>query len=341
MYDEKYNEIVSLYYKYLCNKMKQTHSYSKRQIAFIKGYRRYFPFIVCLAISTILWFTREMGKDYEKQLSIKLRFENLPKSKALVSTMPSKLLVTVQSTGWGLLRQYIMGEDCIVIDVSALDEKGVTQFSTKESSLFSNFGTQLHVVEVYPSEITFRYEPVASKRVPVKTDISITFARQYELDGDIVVSPDTITIYGASATLDKISEVECESLELKKMKDSFAKSLKISPINNVDFSTSKVKISGKIEKFTEQSISIPIKLLNVPTDSSVVVDLMRDKVVVQFLIPINRVEDYFPSDFEAVADYEKQSANGMLPVEIVRFPQFARIIQQSMQSVGVIIQKND
>ncbi len=316
--------------------MKLSHSYSKRHITLLKGYRKYFPFFVCLLISFAFWFTREMGKTYEEQISVAVRYINLPKSKVLVSDVPQKLLVTVESTGWGLWNYYFFYDSEIVVDVDSYDQLGVTRFSTKDASIMSSLAAQLKVLEVYPAEIVFGYEAVGSKYVPVKTNVDITFGQQYELDGALVVEPDSVYVYGTQKDLANITFVQCEHLELKKVKSDFSESVGVKSIPNVQVSNDKISVSGKVAKFTEQSISVPIKLLNVPQDSSVLVDLMKDKVSIAFLVPITRVEDYFPSDFEAIADYDKRTPSGMVPVEIVRYPKFVRLIRQNPEMDGII-----
>ncbi len=277
-----------------------------------------------------------MGKTYDEQITLNLRYVNLPKSKVLVSNVPNHLLVTVESTGWGLWNYYFFDGSEIVVDVDNYDQQGVTHVSTKDASFLSSLGSQLKVLDVYPNEIIFGYEAMDSKLVPVKADVDITFGQQYELDGELQVEPDSVFVYGTQKDLDNIQYVYCESVELKKVKEAFSVSVKVKPLTNVTVSNDKVTISGKVAKFTEQSISVPIKLLNVPQDSSVLVDLMKDKVSIAFLIPISRVEDYYPSDFEAVADYEKRTASGMVPVEIVRYPKFVRLIRQNPEMDGII-----
>lgn len=316
--------------------MKLSHSYSKRRIAFLKGYRKYFPFFICLAISFTFWLTREMGKTYNEQISVAVCYINVPKSKVLVSYVPEKILVTVESTGWGLWKYYFFSDSEITVDVGSYDERGISRLSTRDASFLNSLGNQFKVLDVYPNEVVFSYETMASKFVPVKTDVSITFGQQFELDGELQIQPDSVFVYGASKDLEKITSVQCESVEMKKVKEAFSVSVNVKPLANVSISEDQIVVSGKVAKFTEQSITVPIKLLNVPQDSSILVDLMKDKVTIAFLVPISRVEDYFPSDFEAVADFEKKTASGMVPVEIVRSPKFVRVIRQNPEMDGVI-----
>ena len=186
--------------------------------------------------------------------------------------------------------------------------------------ILAGLGEQLKVLDVYPAEINFSFEKVNSKVVPVKTNVSLSFMQQYELDGDITVFPDSIKVYGAKKSIDTIHAVYSKPLEKKKLRNPFSDKVELIPIRNVVFSNESVEISGEVEKFTEQTISIPIKLLNVPNGQ--VVDLMTEKVSLTFLIGMSKVQSYYPSDFEAIVDFEKLAANGSVPIEIVRLAHY-------------------
>ncbi len=200
--------------------------------------------------------------------------------------------------------------------------------------VLSALGVQLKVLDVYPSEIHFSFEKVNFKKVPVKTSLALSFAQQYELEGDVLVEPDTIVVFGAKQTIDTIQCVYANLLEKKKLRESFSESVELAPMKNVEYSNDVVTISGQVEKFTEQTISIPIKLMNVP--SGKVIDLMTEKVSITFLIGMSKVQNYYPADFEAIVDFEKIASNGSVPIEIVRYPKFVRIVNQNPISDGVI-----
>lgn len=280
-----------------------------------------------------------MGKTYEEQLTIPVVYENIPKSLVLVSEVPDKLTISVESSGWGILSHYVFDDKTITVNVAEVMTSDYSHVSTKDARILASLGSQLKVIDVYPLEITFTFENVNSKRVPVSADVALSFEQQYEMDGEVVVIPDTISIYGAKNVLDKITEVRAKPFSLKKLNSSFSEKVELKPIKNVDFSTEQVTVAGTVEKFTEQSVSVPIKLLNIP--GGITFDLMTDRVTITFLIGMSKVQQYYPSDFEAIADYEKRMPNGTIPVEIVRFPQFVRIINQNPVNDGIITNISD
>lgn len=321
----------------------KSQRYTKQQIAMLKGIRAYVPFFVCIFISAVLWVTREMGKTYQENVTLSMNYVNMPKSLSLISQIPSQLTITVESTGWGLMKHYLFDTKKIDIDISEIESANIAALNTKDERIVSYLGDQLKVMDVYPSEITFYFEKIHSKKVPVVVPMSITYERQYEANGEIVVSPDTITIYGSHAMIDTITRVTTEQYTKKKQKESFRDSLDLIPIANVAFSSEKVVVSADVEKFTEQTVVIPITLINAPTDG-LSIQLLRDKVSVSFLVGLSNAQSYFPTDFEAVADYQQQSSMGVIPVEIIRYPQFVRIVRQDVSSVGIVtdfIDSND
>ena len=296
--------------------------------------RDYVPFIICAFCSAALWITREMGKTYEERLTIPITYNNVPKSLVLVSEFPDNLMVSVEATGWGILTHYVFGVDEITLDISKIVNSNYSHISTKDPMVLSELGVQLKVLDVYPTEIHFSFEKVNFKKVPVKTSLALSFAQQYELEGDVLVEPDTIVVFGAKQTIDTIQYVCANQLEKKKLHESFSENVALVPMKNVEYSNDVVTISGQVEKFTEQTISIPIKLMNVPNGK--VVDLMTEKVSITFLIGMSKVQNYYPTDFEAIVDFEKITPNGSVPIEIVRCPNFVRIVNQNPINDGVI-----
>ena len=296
--------------------------------------RDYVPFIICAFCSAALWITREMGKTYEERLTIPITYNNVPKSLVLVSEFPDNLMVSVEATGWGILTHYVFGVDEITLDISKIVNSNYSHISTKDPMVLSELGVQLKVLDVYPTEIHFSFEKVNFKKVPVKTSLALSFAQQYELEGDVLVEPDTIVVFGSKQTIDTIQYVCANQLEKKKLHESFSENVALVPMKNVEYSNDVVTISGQVEKFTEQTISIPIKLMNVPNGK--VVDLMTEKVSITFLIGMSKVQNYYPTDFEAIVDFEKITPNGSVPIEIVRYPNFVRIVNQNPINDGVI-----
>ncbi len=316
--------------------MNQGHKYSSWQISIIRGQRKYLPFFVCLGIATTLWFTREMGKNYEERLTMPVVYENIPLSLSLVSKVPATITITVEASGWGLLKHYLFEYQSLKVDVGVLKSTNTLHIETKNPTFLASLGEQLQVIEVFPKEIKFAFEPIHSKKVPIKTAIDISYTQQYMLNGEIEISPDSIILYGSHGELDTISMVVSEPLQMKGVKESFSEKLTITPIHNVRMNSTYTTVKGEVEKFTEQTISIPIKFMNAPRNS-VAVDLMVDKVTITYLIGLSNVPKCYPSDFEAIADYEKLSKNGTIPIEIVRFPQYVRIVQQNPVNDGVIV----
>ncbi len=300
----------------------------------MRGVQRYIPFIMCLGIAAVLWFTREMGKTYEENLQIPVHYVNVPKSVSLVSQVPTTLNYTVEGTGWGLLKHYMFDDD-ISIDVSSIFEEHLSAVSTKDVRVVASLSEQLKILDSYPIDIPFTFEKIHSKKVPVHVPLSITFDQQYELTEALVIKPDSVELYGSKSMLDTIRVVNANLFEKKRVRESFSDSVELVPLHNVQMSVEKVHIQGAVEKFTEQTITVPITLINVPKNG-VAVDLMRDKVAISFLVCLSKAQTYYPSDFEVVADFQKQSIVGLIPVEIVRYPDYVRIVRQDISSVGVI-----
>lgn len=316
--------------------MKQSQKYSHRQLMMLKGVRNSLPFILCLFVSAGLWFTRELGKTYTENIDVRVTYSNSPKSQTLVSQVPSTIRYTVEGPGWGLLKHYIF-KDNVQIDLSEIAQKAVQTVSTEDEMFTNLFGEHLKIQTANPESIDFVFEDIHSKKVPVRVPLKLSYEQQYELSDPVSLSPDSVFVYGSSSLIDTMTYVKTVALEKHKISESFSVVLPLIVSNDITTSVDEVTVEAHVEKFTEQSIELPIRLINVPEAERLVLDMMHNTVSLSFLIGISKVQTCFPTDFEVVADYQKQMSNGMIPVEIVRSPDYVRIVHQDISSVSVIL----
>ena len=66
--------------------------------------RRVLIFFFFLFLSVLFWFLTAMNQEYTATISYPVRFYRFPEEKVLVNEMPDRLELTVNATGYTLLR---------------------------------------------------------------------------------------------------------------------------------------------------------------------------------------------------------------------------------------------
>ena len=107
--------------------------YIKNEINAIRNGKT-FVFLVCLALSSFLWFLNALEKHYTDHISVPVRYMNLPKNKNLVGKLPSKFELTVDAFGYTLLQHKLrLAFSPVFLDVNELTNNNL------ESKFLSKF----------------------------------------------------------------------------------------------------------------------------------------------------------------------------------------------------------
>jgi len=271
-------------------------------------------FLVFFIISTFLWFLNAINKEYTTDLSLPYKIENLPQNMSLAEENDAELIVSVSGHGYNLLREEIEKIKLpLVIDIKS--KKAPVKIhnnpqNNTQSFILTNdiskrvnkrFGDNIKLVKISPDTIFFNVVQTYSKKLKVTPKIIYTAEKDYIINGDIIVKPDSITVYGDKGIIDTISAVYTESTELGTIGKNKIHSLNIKYINNIRYSKSSVLIDIPLEKYTETYLKIPIQPINCPDNLKT--RLMPSIVDVSFKVPLSIFEDISISDFTASIDF--------------------------------------
>jgi hypothetical protein len=309
--------------------------------------RRVVTFIFCLIVSAFFWVMMSLSKEYSIEIKFPVSYINFPIDKVISNQLPTTIDIEIKSTGFNLLVYKIKQKrDTVFID--AKDSKHLPKKNNfyilpnaRIDKIASQFNNNIRIMKIYPDTIFLNYNKKKSKQVSVKANIKVDFANQYQQSDSIQLTPNFITVSGASELVDKINFIETKTIKLKKVSDTISIQLQIIKTPNlklVDLSQLTVKAKINVTKYTEASIELPIEVENLP--SGFTLKTFPDKITVKYNVAFKKYESITTHQFKAIVDYSKiELKNNKLKIELVKFPSDIRAIKISPEKVEYIIRK--
>ncbi|WP_372770286.1 CdaR family protein, partial [Lutibacter sp.] len=135
----------------------------------------------------------------------------------------------------------------------------------------------------------------------------------YNLVEELKISPDSVIVSGSKRYIDSITELRTKLLKLDNVyKDiELAVDLK-SPfkMNQIKMSASTVKITGKVDKFTEGIFTIPVAIINIP--EGVKVTTFPKEIEVIYQSGLSNFSKITKNDISVVFDYKQYEKDTLI-----------------------------
>ncbi|NVO18108.1 MAG: hypothetical protein HXX13_00315 [Bacteroidetes bacterium] len=305
-----------------------------------------FIFLVCLAISGSMWIFIELMKDYTADLVFPITFKNVPKDLILENQTDSTIIAGVNAQGFELIvSQFLRKPQSIEIDLAGVhirqDENGYSAFipaSQITQQLAGQLAYSKAVVFIKPDTLFFRFSEIYRKRVPVKLDLSYSFADQFQFCDSVHFQPQTVLVSSIKNVIDTIHFVQTQHVEVNNLDSNrtvivpLRKSLRS---NMIRYSQDSVTVHLQVCRYTEAVFSIPVKVIG----NVMPIRILPDQVEVTCQVPLSSYKDIDASDFsaEVMASPNLLTASNRLPVMLTRYPSVVRSVRIHPDQVEYII----
>ena len=322
-------------------------------------------FWVILILTAIVWFVVAMSEHDDYSIDVPVQWEGVDTSRFIVTQADTVLPLVVTSNCFNAIDRYLAVRDRqFVIHVS-----GDTVVKVGKA-LFEEVNRQLgfagtHGISSTKEELRFATKERRSKAyVPQLRNVDFIFADQVGLSGEPTITPDTIWLYGDSASLQRIDEVFTAPAAVANIADSGFFMLALEPVwkkySDLRPSADSVRIFIPAGRYVETTISVPVEftsgisgiikpdVLNTDRDygtprrqhsnsSNHQVRLYPDHVNVTLWVSVNDYQHISETQLQAVVNYDPTSSLTELPVYITRFPAHSRIKSVSPTTISFVI----
>lgn len=282
-------------------------------------------FLLCICISTLLWLTIKLNRDYIRTLTFRVHISGIEKNEKFRSLQPDTILLDIKAQGYQLLFNEITRFRNLDVNISRTLLEPSTRnnvYSIPAQTLMTRmarrFPASTELLNVKPDTLFFRIESIISKKIPVKSEVAITPKKEYYLTNDLIIVPDSVTIKGESSIVDKISSISTKKTEIKQVDKNF--SFKIDLVNphpdKIAVSVNNVTISGELTRYLKRELIVPVHL---PDSISIKGTPARNNVSISFIIPVNRLNSFNPGSVKAIAKkIVTENNNSYIEIEVLR-----------------------
>lgn len=281
----------------------------------LKNNRKIKIFLFFLVLSSLIWMLIELSKTYVTTVVFNVEYTNLPKGKLVQKKPVSALELIIKGQGFTLLK-YKAKKHKILLNLNNIFKyKSVSYLLPNKqiTQLNSQFTNGIEVVSVLKDTIFIDLGRAVSKRVPVVPNLDIQYKAGYNLVEDLIISPDTVLITGSKKNIDSISKLETGPLKLDNVYENIEMVLDLkSPFkkNEITMAANQVKISGKVDKFTEGTFKIPATIINVPEGVKVITFPKEIEVIYQ--AGLSNFSKITKNDVSIVFDYEQYKKDTLI-----------------------------
>ncbi|MDF1518442.1 MAG: YbbR-like domain-containing protein [Lutibacter sp.] len=280
----------------------------------IKNNRKIKVFLFFLVLSSIIWVLIELSKSFITPVVFNVEYTDLPKDKMVQKKPVSELELQIKAPGFMLLK-YKLKKRKIILSLKNISRSKNAYYllpNKQISSLNSQFSNEIEIMGVLRDTIFIEIGNSISKKVPIIPKLGIQYKAGYNLVEKLKITPDSVIISGPKKLVDSITAITTSPLKLNEVYKDIELELSLnSPYKSgqIKMSAIKIKVKGKVEKFTEGTFKIPVTIINVPF--GVKVTTFPKEIEVIYQAGLSNFNKITRNDVSVVFDY-KQYENDTL-----------------------------
>ncbi|MDR0749937.1 MAG: YbbR-like domain-containing protein [Tannerellaceae bacterium] len=328
--------------------IKQSFKSIQRKIKVLFRRRQWKEILIFLAfvlVSFGFWVLQSMQEEYEIQVTIPLRYRNLPPEIAFVQPPPAEITARVRDKG-GVLLNYAITNKVSAIELNLKElhtDKSGTFVCTKsdlEGAIMKKLISTTSLLSFEPQQIQEPYSKLVKKSLPVVFNGNIQTEPGFVISKEIDITPPTVDVYASDVTLKTLQSVKMAYLEIKKAKRPVSRTAQLEEIAGATIEPAKVTVTVTIEEFTEKTLEVLLKSVDLPPDYTI--RMFPSVVKLTCTAPLSRYMNLTEDDFavEVSVAGADRNISGMLPVFLTKKPDWVEKVTVTPDSIEFILEQN-
>ncbi|MCQ2157589.1 MAG: CdaR family protein [Bacteroidales bacterium] len=288
--------------------------------------KRWVGFLLCVALSFSVWLVHNLSRMYTDVVSVNISAMSDIDGYARNSVSTAVVTARCHCSGFKLLALKMGSDDrvrAVHIEPGDFNPREDDSFVVKDAALFKYvadiFGSGVTVESFVSSNISFRFATENNIKLPVVPVTSLAFRSQYCALGDMVISPDSVTVYGDPSRLSTLESIKTQPVTVRDIRGNINGVVKLDAPKGVRLSVDEISYSLDVTRYVEVTSTVGVMIKNVPNGKSVSVFPSSAEVVMRCVFPIDK--DPF-EDFELFVDYNDfvSSINGSCVIRSTELP---------------------
>lgn len=307
------------------------------------AWKKNLTFLFFIILATIFWIMQVYSQKIVIKLSIPVKYLNVSDEILFEHNLPEKIEVDVKDYGSAVIKYATKQDDSLKIDLGAIikqyPDKNIIQAQDLEQLIRAKLLTESELQSYTPTYISYAYNKVAVRKLPVIFDGFIDLPAGYQLDGDVSVYPDTVIGYGTQAALDTLRYAYTSIDTISNVTASQQLNIPLRDVDGVDFKPQQIRIEIPVDKFLIKEVKVPIECLNLPENLDII--FFPSEVTVSFFVGLKRYNLIQSNDFKIQVDYKdlKDLQTSSIPIRIIESPDFVRTQLPEPSEVEFILEQ--
>lgn len=295
--------------------------------------------LICFGIALVFWVLVKLSQTYRMTREVTFDVQ-IPEGKALVVPLPGNAQVIVEGSGWSLLFE-ALAQDRLLLkyDLQKQESETLSRIALRDPIMKALASSDLHIVSTNYESVSLELENRIQRRVPIQLRHRLTFAPEYDLQGDIVVWPDSVDVSGPASMVSALKNWPTDTLRLFNLAATSTSAVQLMrPPIGTTLSVQSVKADVEVEQFTEKSLFVQL----VAPSRRDSIKFFPDRIKLTCVVGLSHYDKLTASDFELQADLSEIHPNQLkntVPIVLTRQPEFVRHVYFSPQAVEFFILK--
>jgi len=300
-------------------------------------------FFFFLFISSFIWILSKFSKEFTATVEANLQYTNVPNNTELAKDNPKWVSFDLTTSGFNFI-YFKFKKPSIDINLSRYRKNKELVLDISNQEFIKIITTQLKnniaVKNLSIKNLSVLLEAINSKKVPILLISDISYKSGYKQIENIILQPDSTLITGPKSEIDSVKNIKTKLLKVSDVFSDFNEEIAIESSLNDKIATSvkKVKVIVKVDEFTQKSMTVPIKLINLPNDINI--KLIPESIEISFDVTIKNFNKYQEKDFIVICDFKKRNEEeNFMVVELVNKPEDLDEVTIQLNKIDYLIFK--
>ena len=299
-------------------------------------------FLIFLALSFLFWMITKLSNEYTEVLYAEIGFDNFPMGVVPISDTSSEVQLTLTASGFQLLYYKFFKTSINLDSGKGVFENGNASIPLQLSipEIQEQLSGTTEIRTIFPNTVYFNYSQLDNKRLPIALQTSLNVAAGFGIAEPLVFSPDSINVIGASNVLDTLKTIYINTPNKTDVKKSFTDRFNLlNPApEQLEFSESETSLKVVIDRFSEKTIKVPIRLFNVP--DSIALKLFPSSINLTFSASLAKIKAITASDFIISCDFRLlRAGDESMKLKLIDAPNQLQNLRWSPKEVEYLIRK--
>lgn len=301
-------------------------------------------FSLFLLCSFLAWFLSNLSESYESRADFAINYRNLPDTLLLGKNSENTMEAKLRTSGFQFL-YFNFFKKRIDLDVSQVtyqNGKYVLTEAVLKKQIEQQLSQNISLMDLGQNQLNVDLYQVVSKEVPVKADLNLQFQPNYILDGALEIKPSYVVVKGPGNEVDTLKSIVTGPVQLANVTADFSREVPLvfpKGLDNTIFSNGRVKVSGKVVRFSEKVFEVPVQVVNLPEGYQV--KTFPNVVTVLCKATVDRLKELSLNDFGVIADYGQLNGadKNILFLKLSKSPENVYDVKLQEPSVNFVLEQ--